>query len=304
MKIGLIGQPKSGKTTIFNALTKSEAEVTGYSSGKVEPNLAVVTVDDSRVARLSEMYKPKKTIYATIEVIDFVGVSEGAAKKGLFSGPALGLVRTTDALALVVRNFSDETLDGTMGKADPAKDAGNIYSELILSDLIITENRLEKIGNDYRRGKKTPALQAEEKVLKKIHATLNAGLPVVSIELTEEEAKVILGFQFLSQKPLFVILNSEEKNYGKNEKLVNALGKRFNVIEFAGQFEMELSRLEAEEALVFMQDMGIRESARARLTTFAYQILGYLSFFTVGENEVHAWTIKKGEDAVAAAGTV
>jgi GTP-binding protein YchF len=304
MKIGLIGLPNSGKTTIFNALTGSEAETGSFSGQKVEPHLAVVEVTDSRVTQLSGMYNPKKTIFATIELIDFAGMTSGNARDGAFSGSSLNLVKTSDALALVVRNFHDDILDETLGKPDPLGDVQNIENELVLSDLIIAETRLERIAADFQRGKKTPEAQKEQKVLTRVLEHLNNDQPLRSLDLSDEDGKTIAGFQFLSQKQLLVIINSEESSYGNNGDLLGSLSAGYNVIEFAGTFEMELSRLEEEEALLFMQDIGIEQSARERLTRFAYEMLGYISFFTVGEDECRAWTVTKGETALEAAGKI
>jgi len=304
MKIGLIGLQNSGKTTIFNALTGSEAEVSTYSAQKVEPHLAQVDVLDNRVDELSKLYSPKKTIYATVNFLDFAGLSSGSAKDGIFSGSSMGLIKTADALALVIRNFADEIITDLQGEPQPLQDLETITEELILSDLIIAENRIERIEKDSQRGRKTPESLAEQKVLKKILENLNESRAIRDIELTDVEKKTILGFQFLSQKPLLVILNSDENNYGKNQAVIDKLSAGNKVIEFAGNFEMELSRMEEDEAKLFMEDIGITESARERLTHFAYEMLGYISFFTVGEDEVRAWTIHNGESAVDAAGTI
>ena len=304
MKIGIIGLQKSGKTTIFNALTRSEAEVTAYTSSKVEPNLAVVEVEDDRVTRLSEMYRPKKTTYATVEFIDFVGLASGSAKSGLFSGTAMGLIKTVDALAVVLRNFSEETIDAVLGPPDPEKDIRILEEELVFSDLMIVEKRIERLEADKARGKKNPDQAAEEKLLAKIHPHLEELKPLRHLELTEEERKLISGFQFLSLKPMMVILNSDESGYGQNDELLSRLGESYLVVEFAGKFEMELSVLDEEEAGAFMADLGIEESARDRLIETAYRLLGYISFFTVGEDEVRAWTITEGTKAVDAAGEI
>jgi len=305
MKIGLIGLPKSGKTTIFNALTRSQAEVTAYSSGKVEPNIAVVDVEDPRVGTLSEMYDPKRTIYATIEVIDFVGVARSDGSGDLFSGAAMGLVKSADALAIVVRSFADEVLDASLGAPDPVRDAEQVAAELILSDLILTETRLERIAADHARGKKNAQSLAEEAVLREIHEALAADKPVRSLEFNEDQRRLISGFQFLSAKPAMIVLNSDESNYGSDQALLDTLNRHAGAIEFAGNFEMELSQLEDEEdARAFMEDLGISESARSRLTTRAYEYLGLISFFTVGTDEVRAWTIHRGETALDAAGTI
>ena len=300
MKIGLIGLTNSGKTTIFNALTKSEAEVTEYASKKVEPNIAVVNVIDERVSSLSSIYKPKKTIYATIEFIDFVLPQKESERSDIFSGASMGMIKNTDALALVVRNFHDNLT----GEPDPLNDINQINDELLLSDLIITENRLERIELSYKRGQKTNELQLEEKTLRKISEQLNGNQPIRDIQLSDYEEKSMRGFQFLTKKPIMIILNSGETNFGRNKDLLKKIKEKYKAIEFTGNFEMELSQLDDDEAKMFMEDMGIEESARNRLTKFAYDIVGYISFFTVGSDEVRAWNIHKGETAVEAAGTI
>ena len=301
MKIGLIGLPNSGKTTIFNALTKSKAEVTSYANSKSEPNLAVIDVMDERVTRLSEIYQPKKTTYATIEIIDFVGLSEGSAKGEAFSGTAMGVIKRVDAIALVIRNFED----GLMGEPAPLDDLDQLEIEMLMSDLVIAEKRLERIAWSFQRGQKTDALLAEEKALRKILAGLNENRPVRAIELDCEELKLIRGFQFLTQKPLMAILNSHEENFGRNAEIMEKMQDGREVIEFAGKFEMEISRLDSEdEVQMFMEDIGISESARDRLTQLAYALLGYISFFTVGSDEVRAWTIHRGDTAIEAAGAI
>jgi len=304
MNLGLIGQEKSGKTTIFNALTGRQEEVADYSAVKMEPNRAVVEVIDRRVDVLADYYQPKKTVYASIHVTDFVGLTQGSAEHGLFSGAAVGLMKTADALALVLRNFSNDILDEVQGPADPLKDLEALDSELILADQIVVERRLEKIAEDMKRGKKDTAGHHEEKVLQHILGVFTDGGKVRDVEMNPDEKKIIAGFQLLTAKPYFAILNSGEENYGKNEVLLKKIGESYPVIEFAGNFEMELAGLEESEALEFMADLGITGSARSRLTTFAYEILGYISFFTVGKDEVRAWTLHKGETAVDAAGTI
>jgi len=301
MIIGLIGLANSGKTTIFNALTGSEAAVTAYANAKVEPNLAAVAVADPRVARLEEMYSPKKTTYATVDMIDFVGLSEGAAQGGAFSGLTMGLVKNTDAIGLVVRNFDDELA----GAPDPVGDMEQIEVELFMSDLIIAEKRLEKIDLCYRRGQKDRDLEFEEALLRKIVDQLGKDRPILEMDLNEDESKAVKGFHFLTKKPMVVIVNSNEENFGKSADRIAAIEKRHQAIEFAGTFEMELARLDdKEEARLFMEDLGIAESARDRLTRIAYDTVGYISFFTVGADEVRAWNVCRGQSAVEAAGAI
>jgi len=299
MKIGLLGLPRSGKTTVFNALTKAEAPV-AHSNGKAEPNVSVVKVLDERVDRLSEIYDPRKTIYTSVEFVDFVGLAESAERKDTFSGAAMAMIKNMDALALVVRNFSDDLL----GVPTPLEDVRKISDELTLSDLIVSENRLERIVNGYKRGQRTDGLLKEEKSLRRIMDHLNRNQPIRDLELSAEEEKAARGFQFLTKKPLMVILNSEETNFGKNGSLLIEIEKTQRAIEFAGKFEMELSRLDDDEAALFMEDMGIPESAYRRLTNLAYEILGYISFFTVGSDEVRAWNVRRGDTALDAAAAI
>ncbi|MCD4817566.1 MAG: redox-regulated ATPase YchF [Candidatus Cloacimonetes bacterium] len=304
MKIGIIGLQNSGKTTIFNALTGLSAETASFSTQKIEPNLGLVDVPDERIDNLTKMYEPKKTINAIIEYIDFVGLTSSTGNSDSFSGEAMSKIKNTDAIALVVRNFDDEVINQTLGEPQPLKDIDSIISEMIISDLIIAEKRLDKIAISKKRGIKDSAMVIEEKTLIKLIEHLNNEKPIFEFQLADEEKKSIRGFQFISQKPLMIILNSDESNFGENTELIQEIEKKHQVIEFAGNFEMELSQLDAEEALEFMEDMNIKQSARDRLTSFSYKLLGYISFFTVGKDEVRAWTITSGNNAVEAAGKI
>ncbi len=301
MNIGLIGMPNSGKTTIFNALTKSEAQVTSYANSKSEPNRAVVQVIDNRVEALSEMYLPRKTTFAAIELIDFVGLSQGAAREGLFTSSAMGPVKNTDALVLVLGNF----LQNPAEKPAPLIALEKLEEELLISDLIIAENRLERIAKAARQGKKTNLLEVEERLLLRIVEQLSDNRSIRDMKLDGEHEKMIRGFQFLTQKPVLVIINSDETNYGKDKNLLVEIEKRHRVIEFAGKFELELSQLnDPEDIKLFMEDIGLQESARDRLCRAAYELLGYISFFTVGADEVRAWSIRTEESILTAAGTI
>lgn len=299
MKIGLIGLQGSGKTTVFNALTRSEAP-TAHSGGKSEPNVAVVKVLDERVDRLVEIYIPKKTVYATVEFVDFAGIAIGGSKEGAQAASFMATMRNMDALALVARNFQD-----AMGESpSPLEDVRKVGDELLISDLIVAENRLERIEKGYSRGQRTEPLVKEEKIVRSIIAHLNQNLPIREMELTEQEEKLIRGFQFLTNKPLMIVVNSDEDLFGKSGSLLGEMPKGCRAIEFAGKFEMELSQLGEEEAALFMEDMGITDSAYSRLTKLAYETLGYISFFTVGSDEVRAWNVLKGDTALDAAATI
>lgn len=299
MKIGLAGLPNSGKTTIFNALTRSDAAVTSYASQKAEPHLAVIEVSDDRVTKLTEMYQPKKTTYATIEIVDFAGFNEGISHNGGFQPTLVARIKSMDALALVIRNYNDDFESAP----DPLKDIDTVLTEFIISDLILTENRLERIEELFRRGKRTGLLEHEKQLLVRVQGKLNENCLVRDMMLTDDEERMIAGFQFLTQKPLLVILNSAETNYARHD-FMGTIAERFSAVEFAGKFEMELSRLDDEERRAFMADMGIHESARCRLTRCAYELLGCISFLTIGTDEVRAWTIHSGDTALQAAESI
>jgi GTP-binding protein YchF len=300
MKIGFIGLPKSGKTTLFNALTGSAASVSAFSAGRVGPNLAAVKVGDERVTALSAIYRPKRSVYPTIDIVDLAGVSEEEARADAFSGDMMKLVRTCDALAVVLRGFGSDLL----GDPTPLADLRKIEDELLIADLIIAEKRLEKIEAGLKKGQATPALRAEEKVLRRVVEGLNAGRPVRELDLDADGGTLIRGFQFLTMKQALVILNSHEALFGRNGAVLEEIEERHRAVEFAGEFEMELSRLDEESARAFMDDMGIRESARDRLTALAYDALGYISFFTVGDDEVRAWNVRRDATAVEAAAAI
>jgi GTP-binding protein YchF len=300
MKIGFIGLPKSGKTTLFNALTGSSAAVSAYSAGRVGPNLAAVKIGDARVTALSAIYQPKRIVYPTIDIVDLAGVSEGDARSDAFSGDMLKLVRGCDALAIVLRGFGSDLL----GESSPLVDLKKIEDELLIADLIVAGKRLEKIEAGLKKGLSTAALKAEEKLVRAVIEALNAGRPVRVLDLDADDETMIRGFQFLTKKQALVILNSHEALFGRNGAVLEKIGERYRTVEFAGEFEMELTRLDEESARAFMEDMGIRESARDRLTALAYDVLGYISFFTVGEDEVRAWNVRRDATAVEAAAAI
>ncbi len=304
MKIGLIGLQNSGKTTIFNALTGLNAEVTAYSSQKLEPNIGVVEVPDGRIDWLSAHYQPKKTIFTHIEFTDFAGLTSSSKSGEAFSAESLGLIKTSEALALVVRNFNDEIISQSQGEPDPLSDIDQIIEDMIISDLILVEKRLERIEKDKKRGNNSAELQIEENILQRICEQLNNSAPVRDLKVLPEEKKAIRGFRLLTEKPIMIILNSDENNFGANGELISRIEENYRVIELAGNFEMELSRLDKEEADMFMEDMNINGSAINRLIRFSYDMLGLISFFTVGKDEVRAWTITSGDNAVEAAGKI
>ena len=301
MKIGLLGLPNSGKTTIFNALTRSQAEVGAFGNNTAKPNVAVIEVGDERITRLTQLYHPKKTTYATIDIVDFAGFAEGSARKNDSFGMQMNLVRNLDAIALVIRNFGNDVTGSPM----PVADIDTMVTEFFLDDTTATEKRLDRIAWSARRGKKSNTMQMEEKVLHKILEELYRGQPIRDLTLNTNEQRLINGFQFLTQKPFFIILNSGENNFGNNPRLMAEIEEKYKVIEFAGNFEMELAAFSnTQEAGLFMEEMGIAESAHDRMTRFAYEVLDHISFITVGADEVRAWTLHNGDTALEAAATI
>ncbi len=303
MQIGLVGYAKSGKTTIFNALAKSEAVTDKYHNVHDQAHIAVVQVLDERVSALADIYQPRKTIYATIEYHDFPGIfgdPTDSPESNIYAE-----VRNMDGYALVLRNFRDIEMDTLYGIPDPLIELGNIEQEMILRDLIIAEKRLERIKLSYKRGVKTVAIQSEERILHGIGEHLQQGLPLRRMQLSPEDAKAVKGFSFLSQKPMLILLNCAEDNLDDQSLAKKALADMgFQTEVIAGRYEEELSKLEAAEAQVFWEDMGIAVSLEERFNHLCYKMMGYISFFTVGAEEVRSWTIQRGDNAVTAAGRI
>lgn len=305
MRFGLIGLGNSGKTTVFNALTGSSVETGVFSDSSFSINKVVIEIPDERVDFLTEFYKPKKTVYATLEITDFAGIPENFSQSGSLDGNFLSLVKTLDSIGIVIRNFNDDIINAAQGLPDPVGDFNRLYSEIILSDLLIAESRLEKIELAYKRGLKKQETINEENVLRKVAKALSDQIKVKDVDLSQEELKILKGFQFLTLKPIVIILNSDENNFQENQDLVDNLKTYGNeVIEFAGKFEMELNFLSEDEAQVFMKELSIHESARKRIINLVFRVMGLIVFFTVGSDEVRAWTVEDQENIVDSAGKI
>ncbi len=295
MKIGIIGLPGSGKTTLFNALTGSSAEL---QSGKKDANISIVAVPDDRLGVLTGMYNPKKTVHAQIQFVDPQGnISSEDARaggKGAATEEVLRLLRPADALAVVVRNF--ESLGSV---PSPQADFDTLESEMILTDLISIEKRLERLEKECNKGKKDGLVELE--LLREAKAALDAGKALRTFPHIVN-AQVLKGFTFLSAKPCITVINSgddEEMN-----RLTLMLPEGVSSVEVKARLEMELSQLEPDEAEVFRSEMGLKESATQELIRASYSLLGLISFFTVGEDEVRAWNITNGMNAQKSAGAV
>lgn len=301
MEIGIIGLPQVGKTTLFNLLTNA---VGGQASGKVDTHVGMARVPDRRIDFLAGMYKPKKTIYAQIKFTDIPGFSGGPAK-GV--NPFLQAVRDVDALVHVVRVFETDALPHPEGSVNPGRDIENIGLELVFHDLGLIENKLARLEKEKRRTKEA---DLELAAIGRAKEALETGKMMAAVEFTEDEANAIRGYTFLSNKPIILAVNVSEdqllaKDYpGKDAVTAYAAEHNLPVVEFCGQIEEELAELPAGDRATFMDEYGIHEPGIDRLARAAYHKLGLISFFTVGPDEVRAWTIHQGTDAKHAAGKI
>ena len=304
MKTGIIGLPQVGKTSLFKILTKVHVEERGYTR---EAAIGMAKVPDERLAKLAELYKPKKTVYTSVEYVDVAAIGEEALKETNF----LASLRNVDALIHVLRAFDDESIPH-VGPNDPLRDIGNVEIDLIVSDLTQIEKRLERVNKDLKKGR-TSELEKEHALLERCKAQTEGERPLRELELSTDEKKLIRGFMFLSQKPILYVLNiSESTTLGAD--LDAAVGK-WGLSEVAakpgsgataicGKVEAELADMPDEEAAEFLEGYGLTESGLARLIRKSYELLGLASFFTVGEDECRAWTIPANCRAQEAAGAI
>jgi ribosome-binding ATPase len=312
MQIAIVGLAGSGKTTVFNTLTRGHAETGGY--GGVTLNVGVVKVPDERLDRLAAIFKPKKIVHADVTYVDLPAPpasSEGRVGTEELPADHLARLRDSDALLHVVRAFEDASHPHPAGSVDPARDLEQLDLEFTLADLAMTERRLERLKGSGRHG--TPAereaAEREEVVLRRIHEGLEAGTPIRDLGLDPDESKAIRGFRFLTEKPVLVLLNVGEGELGAAPALVERIraGYRHDhalVDALSARIEMELGELEPDEAAVFMEELGITESSLDRVIKLSYQLLGLISFLTAGPDEVRAWPIPDGSTAVDAAGAI
>ncbi len=301
MKIGLVGLPKSGKTTLFNLLTGASVATARYDTGRAELHSGVARVPDARVDRLSAIFKPRKTTYATFEVVDLAGIAKG--ERAPLEAKEF---RNADALLHVVRAFSDDAL----GAPDPRRDILELETELMLADLGVVEGRLARLEASIKKQRKEAEVK-EQAVLARLKAALEAETPLRAVELEAEDSRLARGFTFLSQKPIFHIVNLEEKAIAQGDDVTRVYGleaiaarPRTRVGWVSAVIEAEIARLEGEEQAAFLADLGLAEPAIRRVLRECFALLGLVSFFTVGDDEVRAWPIPEGTRAQDAAGTV
>ncbi len=301
MRLGIIGLPQSGKTTIFNALTRGHQPTT-VSGGRFDVHTGVVDVPDERVDRLSAMFHPEKTIYAKVTYADIAGL-EGAANKGGVSGALLNQLTQMDGFVHVVRVFEDGAIPHPSGSVDPHRDIASMDGELLINDLIAVERKQERLNEERHKGggREKSLIEREIALFERLHAVLGAEQPLRDAEFSAEEDKALSGYGFLTRKPVLVLLNLGE---GQPMPEIAYPHPHSAVVDLQGKLEMELAQLAPDEAELFMGEYGIQELGLQRVIRLSYDLLGLQSFFTVGEDEVRAWTVRRGAPAVEAAGAI
>ena len=301
MQLGIIGLPQSGKTTLYKALTRADVP-TDMSSGRMEVRTAVVDVPDDRVDALARLYSPKKIVRTKVSYADIAGLDGSANKDGL-PGQLINQIAQMDGLLHVVRVFENASVPHQAGSIDALRDLQVMDSEFILNDLIMVERRLEKLREEHRRGVARPreVTQAEIDIFENLQAMLSQDQPLRHHTFTPEEDKVVASFGFLSRKPQIVVFNIGED---QQPLVYTSPHPHTGVVSMPTKLEMDLAALEPEDATMFMEEFGMTETGLVRLIRMSYDLLGLQTFFTAGEKEVHAWTLRRGGTAKEAAGVI
>jgi hypothetical protein len=304
MRLGIIGLPQAGKTTVFNALTRGDRPVGQMAGGgRFEVQTAVVAVPDGRVDQLSAMFKPRKTIYAQVTYADIAGL-EAENNKGAFSGQLLNQLQTMEGFLHVIRAFENPTVPHPSGSVNPARDRATVDGELLLNDMLAVERKLERLNEDAQKGIVKDKVQhaLEHALFTRLQETLAADRPLRDLDYTPQEEKALASYQLLTRKPLLIVYNTgdDQANFAPPPYA----HPRTEVVALQGKLEMEIAQLPPDEAAIFLQEYGITEPSLNRMIKLSYDLLGLQSFFTVGEDEVRAWTVRRGATAPEAAGEI
>lgn len=309
MKLGIVGLPNVGKSTLFNAITQAGAESANYPFCTIEPNVGVVAVPDERLDRLSEMYHPKKVTPAVVEFVDIAGLVKGASRGEGLGNKFLSHIREVDAIVHVVRCFEDSNIVHVDGSIGPLRDIETINLELIFADIEMLERRIDRVKKALKGDKK---FQVELELLERVKAVLESGKAARTLSYTEEEAAMMREVALLTMKPVLYVANVSEQDFADGieaNKYVQqveqyASGENSQVIAISARIEEEITELDAEEKKVFLEEMGLSESGLDRIVKASYALLGLISYLTAGEPEVRAWTIVRGTRAPQAAGKI